>query len=63
MPPVYHTKLFRNYSAGIVINLTKKLITIRRGEGGGAGKGGPLWSPAVGRPQTLVRLSINKYPR
>src|SRR6266436_8388240 len=23
-----------------------KLINIRRGEGGGAGKGGPLWSPA-----------------
>jgi len=26
-----------------------KFITIRRGEGGGAGLGGPWWSPVVGR--------------
>jgi hypothetical protein len=32
------------------ININEeKLITIGRGEGGGVGKGGPLWSPAVGR--------------
>ncbi len=30
-------------------------FAIRRGEGGGAGKGGPSWSPAVGRLQTLAR--------
>src|SRR5258708_23274239 len=33
----------------------EKLITIRRGEGGGARKGGPSWSPAVVRLQTLAR--------
>ena len=31
----------------------EKLISICRGEGCGAGKGGPLWSPAVTRLETL----------
>jgi hypothetical protein len=29
------------------------LLSTRRGEGGSAGKGGPLWSPVVGRLKTL----------
>ncbi len=33
----------------------EKLINIRRGEGGEAGKGGPLWSPDVGRLRMLAR--------
>src|SRR5205807_7204661 len=33
---------------GIGLNLTNKLITIRRGEGGERWKGGPLWSPGGG---------------
>src|SRR6266404_5193145 len=36
----------------IGINLTPSSINIRRGEGGGEGTGGPLWSPAVVRLQT-----------
>jgi len=35
--------------------LNEKLINIRRGEGGGVGKGGPLWSPAVVRLETVAR--------
>jgi hypothetical protein len=30
-------------------------INNRRGEGGGAGMGGPLWSPAVDRLEMLAR--------
>src|SRR2546421_12009185 len=32
----------------------KQPITIRRGEGGGAARGGPLWSPAGGTLHMLV---------
>ena len=36
------------------------LINIRRGEGGGMGKGGPLWSPAMFRPEPLAHLRKHK---
>ncbi len=39
-----------------------KLINIRRGESGGAGKGGPLWSPAVVQLEPLAIDEQAVYP-
>jgi hypothetical protein len=38
------------------VSTQEKPINIRRGEGGGVGKGGPLWSP------TVVRLPLRLMP-
>src|SRR5258708_36726787 len=56
-------------SAGILIKdpprgenkhqLKRKLIDIHRGEGSGAGRGGPLWSPAV--PFHLVPFPMRPH--
>ena len=35
--------------------LVKTSSSVRRGEGGGVGKGGPLWSPAVPPPAFSMR--------
>jgi len=78
MPQAFLTKPSRQYPAGGAGERSplagvwdipsrhqsnEKLINIRGGEGGGARKGGPLWSPAVVCMQMLVRLSANKFPR
>jgi hypothetical protein len=41
-----HDELARQ-ARPIRINLTKSPIAVSRGEGGGVGTGGPLWSPVV----------------
>ncbi len=40
----------------------EKPSNICRGEGGGVGKGGPLWSPAVGRLKTSASMNGSHAP-
>src|SRR6266702_4234477 len=40
----------------------KKLITVRRGEGGAVRKGGPLWSPACPLPLSTPRSPLRTIP-
>src|SRR5260221_6643406 len=40
----------------------EKLITIRRGEGGGAREGGPFWAAALGRLPTPAPRCIGRTP-